>query len=269
MKRKNYLRGLMMAMIVVATIFIYHHKQMFEFSPIQMPLTHADSVRIHNEACYEECKEDILICIAYVEGFREKPYFCGARWTVGYGTTVYPDGSRVKKDSPIIDKNYAKECVFSLLDKHVKPFILAHVERRLTHDEMLGIELFIYNVGGEQFSGYNKDGEVVGEASEFLKAINRDDNALETAKKMTSFRKSAGKRANGLLKRHWVVAGIYTGIISPLDILELQPEMFYRPDVAFYYDEMKGNFWEYNFRNSKVLQFIQNNLGKDSVREII
>jgi len=259
----------MVILIVVASITIYHHKQAIEIMPLEKPLTHADSVRIHNEACYEECRDDILICIAYVEGFREKPYFCGARWTVGYGTTVYPDGSRVMKDSPIIDKDYAKECVFSALDNHVKPFILAHVERRLTHEEMLGVELFIYNVGGEQFSGYDKDGEEVGESSEFLKAINRGDDALETAKKMTSFRKSAGKRANGLLKRHWVVAGIYTGIISPADILELQPEMFYRPKVNFYYDKMKGDFWDYNFGNSKVLQFIKSNLGEDSVREII
>ena len=102
-----------------------------------------------------------------------------------------------------------------------------------------------------------------------MKAINRGDNTLETAKKMTGFRKSAGRRANGLLKRHWVVAGIYTGMITPREILELQPEMFYGHKVSFYYNKMKGEFWDYDFRYSKIMQFIRNNLGKDNVREII
>ena len=261
--KKNYLRYLILVMIVLATIFTYHPS--IKIVPVERPST----VRLHNTNCYEECKEDILICIAYVEGFREKPYFCGARWTIGYGTTVYPDGDRVTSKSAPIDKEYAKQCVFAHLDNHVKPFILKHVKRKLTHEEMLGIELFIYNVGGELFSGYDKDDNVVGDSSEFLKAINRGDDVLETAKKMTGFRKSAGKIANGLLKRHWVVAGIYTGVITPKDILELQPELFYRPKVAFYYDEMKGDFWEYNFKNSKILQFIMNNLGPESVRAII
>lgn len=266
--KKNYLRVIVLVMIVLATLFIYHH-QRSGIVNIPMPLTHADSVRVCNEECYEECKDDILICIAYVEGFHEKPYFCGARWTIGYGSTVYPEGDRVTRQSTPIDKEYAKECVFAHLDNHVKPFILSHVERKLTREEMLGVELFIYNVGGEHFSGYDKDGESVGEASEFLKAINRGDDVLETAKKMTGFRKSAGRVAKGLLKRHWVVAGIYTGVITPKEILELEPELFYRPKVNFYYNEMKGDFWNYDFANTKIIKFIKDNLGTSTVRAII
>lgn len=228
-----------------------------------------DKVRAHNEACYEDVKDDMFTCIAYIEGFRAKPYFCGAKWTIGYGSTVYPDGKRVTRKSKPISKSYAKECVYSHLDKHVRPFIMTYVKRELSRDEMLGVALFIYNVGGENFSGHNKDGKVVCKSSSFLKSINRNDNPLETAKKMTGFRKSAGRHAGGLLKRHWVVAGLYTGILTTNDIMELQPELFYKPNEAYYYKKMGGDFWEYNFKTAKVAQFKKRNTTKKSVRTII
>lgn len=256
------------AVIILAVIF-FHENTVDEFGGKPIVIPEAERIRKANEVCYEECKEDALICTAYLEGFYEKPYFCGARWTIGYGSTIYPEGDRVTRKSAPIDKNYAKECVFAHFDKHVKPFILDYVKRELTHEEMLGIELFIYNVGGERFSGHSVSGEETGTPSEFLKAINQGESALETAKKMTGFRKSGGRRANGLLKRHWVVAGIYTGIITPDEILNLRPEMFYSSKVAFYYDEMKGDFWDYNFRNVKVSQFIRKNVGEKNVRAII
>ena len=42
----------------------------------------SEDAKVANEKCYEACKEDLLICIAYVENFKSKPYFCGAKWTI-------------------------------------------------------------------------------------------------------------------------------------------------------------------------------------------
>ena len=258
------------AVVIIIIAVVVYNKFAGNNKPKEnTPLVKVDKVRIHNEACYERVQDDMFTCIAYIEGFREKPYHCGAKWTIGYGSTVYPDGKRVTRKSKPISKSYAKECVYAHLDKYVKPFIMDHVKRELSDEEMLGIALFIYNVGGENFSGYDKDGKVVGKASSFLKSINRNDNSLETAKKMTGFRRSAGKRANGLLKRHWVVAGLYTGILTPNDILDLQPELFYKPNEAFYYKKRGGDFWEYNFKTAKVEQFKRNNTSKKNVRAII
>lgn len=44
------------------------------------------------------------------EGFRSSPYLCPAGvWTIGYGTTRYPDGRKVGKDDEPITRDYAEE----------------------------------------------------------------------------------------------------------------------------------------------------------------
>lgn len=220
------------------------------------------TVAEYNDSLFDACREDAMTSIAYVENFFDKSYFCGARWTIGYGSTTYPDGRRVKPGETIT-KAEAKRCVFAHLDKHVRPFISEYVERKLTHEEMIGVIMFIYNVGGEQFSGYTADGKALecGESS-FLKAINEGESSLETAKKMTLFRKSAGKRANGLLKRHWVTAALYTGRITPSELKGLSPAGFYLQDVDFYYAKenlRKKGEWSYNFASSKIREFFKEN----------
>ena len=45
---------------------------------------------------------------------------------------------------------------------------------------------------------------------------------------MTEYRKSAGKRANGLLKRHWVQGAAYLGILTANNIGDLEPRKFYQ-----------------------------------------
>ena len=237
------------------------------------PTPSPEEVKAQNEATYEACKEDLLTCIAFVEGFKSKPYFCGAKWTIGYGTTVFPKGTRVTKKAKPISKDYAKECVFAHCDKRIKPFILKYVTRVLDKEEMLGTCLFVYNVGGEQFSGYRENGKKVRKESAFLTSLNKDDDRLETCQKMTGFRASAGKRANGLLKRHWIQSAIFMGILTPEDLMNMKPAGFYQQKVSFYYDNLKANkdgYWEYNFSPEKVKKFVkQNSNAKNNVRAIL
>lgn len=189
------------------------------------------SVSEYNRQCYEDCREDLLAITCLVEGFHEKPYHCGVRWTVGYGSTIYPDGKRVsKKDTPI-SKAYAKACVYSHYDLNVWPWIEKYVTRKLTREQMKGTCSFIYNVGGETFSGHTKDGKVLQkpkkvtvttknkkgkkvtktktiwvdvEPSSFLLAINAGKDDFETAICMNGYRSVTikGKRrlASGLPK---------------------------------------------------------------------
>lgn len=227
----------------------------------QQPVIKEDA-KVANEKCYEACKEDLLICIAYVENFKSKPYFCGAKWTIGYGTTIFPKGTRVTKNAKPISKAYAKECVYAHCDKRIKPYILKYVTRPLTKEEMLGCCMFIYNVGGENFAGYKGNGKKAGKPSAFLTALNNDDNRLKTCEKMTGFRASGGRRANGLLKRHWVQAAIFMGIITPEDLLGFRPADFYKDNLSFYYKKVGANkqgYWEYDFSEEKIQKFVKQN----------
>ena len=116
-----------------------------------------DSVEtFDNVARANELSEDIFSFICLVEGgiVNEKTgenYHCGARWTTWYGVTTTPDGKFLKKGQRI-PKATAKAWAFEHLRKHVYPF-LSHFTRKLTDEQIIGVCLFIYNVGGEALTG--------------------------------------------------------------------------------------------------------------------
>ena len=191
-----------------------------------------DSVEtFDNVARANELSEDIFSFICLVEGgiVNEKTgenYHCGARWTTWYGVTTTPDGKFLKKGQRI-SKATAKEWAFYHLRKNVYPF-LAYFDHKLTDEQIIGICLFAYNVGGEALTGYSAEGEKIKEPCEFFIAVNNGDAPEECVNKLTEYRKSAGKRANGLLKRHWVQGAAYLGILTARNISDLEPRKFYQ-----------------------------------------
>lgn len=83
------------------------------------------------------------------EGFRANPYLCPAQvWTVGYGTTRYPDGRRVQPDDPPVSEVEARV----LLDWELRTVCLPAVLRfcpNVANDEKRCNALvdFVYNLG--------------------------------------------------------------------------------------------------------------------------
>lgn len=191
-----------------------------------------DSVEtFDNVARADALSEDIFSFICLVEGgvLNEKTgenYHCGARWTTWYGVTTTPEGKLLKKGQRI-PKATAKAWAFYHLRKNVYPF-LVYFDHKLTDEQIIGICLFAYNVGGEALTGYSAEGEKIKEPCEFFIAVNNGDAPEECVNKMTEYRKSAGKRANGLLKRHWVQGAAYLGILTSNNIGELEPRKFYQ-----------------------------------------
>ena len=216
-----------------------------------------------NMAKLEKIEGETFKWIAYVEDFHAKIYHCGAEWTGGYGSTKHESGRKVKKTDADFDKAYSKKCVIAHLRREVYPFIERYVTRELTEDQLIGTCLFIYNVGGGAFSGYNINGKRVGKPSEFLKAVNNGENPYKCATKMTGFRKSAGKLAKGLLKRHWVGGAKYCGILTTDNIMGLKPAFFYEEkDLGFYFQDgkaQKDGYYNPNFDDETVSLFLTRN----------
>ena len=189
-----------------------------------------DSVEpFDNVARADALSEDIFSFICLVEGgiLNENTgenYNCGARWTTWYGVTTTPEGKLLKKGQ-VISKAQAKAWSFEHLRKQVYPF-LKYFSYKLSDEQIIG--LFVYNVGGEALTGYSADGEYVKEPCEFFKAVEKRLTPEECVNKMTEYRKSAGKRANGLLKRHWVQGAAYLGILTANNIGDLEPRKFYQ-----------------------------------------
>lgn len=149
----------------------------------------------------------------------------GGRWTTWYGITVKPDGYFLKPYEKISREKaacWAKEH----LRQKVFPFF-CYFKRKLTDEQIIGTALFMYNVGGEAVTGYSLEGVCQGDPSRFLIAINngKDDDVCVNC--MTRYRKSGGRRATGLLKRHWVQGGAFKGILTSENIRPLRPVWFY------------------------------------------
>jgi lysozyme len=131
----------------------------------------------------------LSICKRF-EGFRSNPYLCPAGvWTIGYGTTRFPDGSRVTKDTLPIDEARASE----LLDWAFGASVI-HALRispvLAQDDERLGaIASFIYNLGSKAYYG-----------STLRRRIN-EQNWEEAKKEILKWVWGGGRKLPGLLLR--------------------------------------------------------------------
>lgn len=241
-----------------------------------------DDFAAYNERRASELSEEIFRFIALIEGDKGegKPYFCGARWTVWYGVTVKPDGSLISEKDKAVSKEVGKKWCLYHIQNRLVPFFRHFDKRRLSDEQIIGCALFMYNVGGEVVTGYNLGGEPVGEPSRFLQAVNEGKDARYCVNCMTRYRMSGGKRANGLLKRHWVQGAAYLGILTPENILGLRPEQFYKTkNFGNYYwlDRKreiieKDGLYQLRYDDVTISTFFNMNLAKEgqkSVRTII
>lgn len=83
------------------------------------------------------------------EGLKLEPYMCPAGiWTIGYGTTSYPDGTKVSKLDKPITKEQAEEYLEGFMAKCLKealdlcPNLKNHSEERKA-----ALADFVYNLG--------------------------------------------------------------------------------------------------------------------------
>ena len=203
----------------------------------QAPVTQGQDIETHpskanadyNVRRANELVEQIFPLVAFIEGNtgEGKPYFCGVRYTVLYGVTVKPDGTLIKKNDKRISKATGKEwCIYHIKNR-LNPFFQYFDGRKLSDEQIIGTALFMYNLGGENITGYDENGNKVGEPSWFLNAVNSGKNDDYCVNCMTRYRQAGGKRANGLLKRHWVQGAVYKGILTAENVMCLKPCQFY------------------------------------------
>lgn len=120
------------------------------------------------------------------ESFSSKPYLCPARVpTIGYGCTVYPDGTKVTmKDKPITQTK-AKALLLDYVINNIMPHIK---DLSLTENQQTAVISLIYNIGWGAFS-----------KSKCYKAIKEKD--WGTAYKEWTWITGGGKVLKGLIKR--------------------------------------------------------------------
>ena len=126
--------------------------------------------------------------ISSFEGCELKAYLCPAKvWTIGFGTTVYPNGVKVKKgDSCTLDQ--AKQ--FKAHDlKRFEKTVDDLVQVPLTQNQFDSLVSITYNIGPGAF-----------ETSTLLKKLNTGDYQ-GAADQFTVWNKGGGKVLQGLVNR--------------------------------------------------------------------
>lgn len=121
--------------------------------------------------------------ITKYEGFRESAYKCPAGvWTIGYGTTFYPDGSKVKEGDKITEAK-ALELVNWYCDTYI--FLPSG---DFNDNQKEALFSLIYNIGQRAFN-----------SSKCRRAIEAKD--WKTAYENWNWISANGKILNGLVRR--------------------------------------------------------------------
>ena len=130
-----------------------------------------------------------LDLIKRFESFRAAPYLCSAGVpTIGYGTTVYPNGIKVK----LSDQKITQQLAESFLQFHVNAIekdVSKLVKVTLTQNQFDALVSFAYNVGLGAFRD-----------STLLKLLNSGD-IDGASKQFERWNKAGGKIVDGLTNR--------------------------------------------------------------------
>lgn len=143
---------------------------------------------LKNIFCKKEVEEkpmeyDIFGLIKKFEGFSNTAYKCPAGvWTIGYGTTYYPDGTKVKKGDILTVKEAEGYLSWYCLNEIKLP------KGTFNPKQKMALFSLIYNIGQSAF-----------DKSNCKKAIERQD--WQVAYLNWDWTRANGKELAGLVKR--------------------------------------------------------------------
>ena len=139
-----------------------------------------------------------LAIIKAFEGWRSSVYHCGARWTIGWGSTYDLDGNRITPDQADIDEVEGEALVRQEV-RHAERSIRQLVKASLNENQFSALCSFIYNVGSGNF-----------QSSTMRMKLNRLDYE-GAADEYPKWRKSSGRVLPGLVRRRVAERGLFMG----------------------------------------------------------
>jgi len=132
-----------------------------------------------------------LDLIKEFEGFRAKPYTCPAGvCTIGYGTTVFPSGKKVRCTDEPITEEFATELLRDMVDRIYAPAVVKAVGDTPTSQEQFdALVSFTYNLGSGNLN-----------SSTLLRRHNEENYELASGE-FKKWNKAGGKVLAGLTRR--------------------------------------------------------------------
>lgn len=139
-----------------------------------------------------------------IEGVKLTPYLDSVKIpTIGIGTTVYPNGTKVSMSDSPITLEQAYEYCLDHLNKHTLPYLNDNITVELNQNQVDAIGSLVYNIGGGGFK-----------SSSVLKSINNSAPIEEIAINWKKWNKAGGHILNGLVNRRIKELELYKTPIS-------------------------------------------------------
>lgn len=140
-----------------------------------------------------------LSLIMEFEGLRLKPYLCSAKVaTIGYGTTIYPDGKKVSLTDGAITKEMAIDYLMNDVRKFEYGVIKLVGKTLLNQNQFDALVCFAYNVGLYAL-----------EKSTLLKLVKALPHSEAIYTQFLRWNKAGGQVINGLTRRRKAEADLY------------------------------------------------------------
>jgi lysozyme len=132
------------------------------------------------------------------EGFRSEPYLCPANVaTIGFGTTFYPDGNKVKLTDSPISETIAEVILKRQLEKF-EQYVDSYCIDSINQNQFDALVSFCYNLGPTNLK-----------SSTLLKKVNKNPNDPTIKDEFMKWVKAGGKTLKGLVKRREEEAQLY------------------------------------------------------------
>lgn len=139
-----------------------------------------------------------LNLIKKYEGFKSKPYLCPASIpTIGFGSTYYEDGHKVKLTDPQISEEEATTLLMALLVSYEKA-VDSYCNDNITQGQFDALVSFAYNCGIGNLK-----------SSTLLKKVNANRNDPTIKQEFLKWNRGGGRVLAGLTKRREEEAKLY------------------------------------------------------------
>jgi lysozyme len=132
------------------------------------------------------------------EGLKLKPYLCSASVpTIGYGSTYYENGKKVKLTDAPITKERADDLFEIVADDFAKR-VVPLIKKPLTQNQFNSIVSFAFNLGVRALQN-----------STLLRLVNINPNDANIAKEFLKWNKAGGVVVKGLTNRRIKESALY------------------------------------------------------------
>ena len=132
------------------------------------------------------------------EGLKLKPYLCSASVpTIGYGSTYYENGKKVKLTDAPITKERA-DALFQIVADDFAKRVVPLIKKPLTQNQFNSIVSFAFNLGVRALQN-----------STLLRLVNINPNDANIAKEFLKWNKAGGVVVKGLTNRRIKESALY------------------------------------------------------------